>query len=173
MKLIGLTDWRRAFAASRKNGLEPQDVLGLLAFWQSNTSHFQCPLGAIHYALKTAEPRHRDTTWGEAFPLSAEAERLRRRAEREAQARQRAACTTPGVSDATRVRELRLRQLELEFEPILKGFANLGEVIARYQPPEAIAARLRPYSTQRWSRSLRASDDTRLALLEFLDSARN
>ena len=80
---------------------------------------------------------------------------------------------SPTAGDESRARESRLRQLELEFEPILKGFANLGEVIARYQPPEAIAARLRPYSTQRWSRSLRANDDTRLALLEFLDHARN
>jgi hypothetical protein len=159
-----LTDWQRPLADARKNGLEPQDVLNLIAVWQSEQAHFQSPLGALHYALRKAEPRHAESGWVGLLPLSEEALRLRRRAEREAQQR-RCVADRPAQGDASP--DARLRQLEFAFDGRLKG-QTVGEVIQRYAVPDAIAARLASYRDHRWSSSLRIGSTLKLALLEHL-----
>ena len=132
---------------------------------RDHVSHFRSLRGAwgpvvLYYRLLSPELRHWQPTDGWPPPLAAYAS-----------AQQRTTSST--AADEARARTARLRQLELDFDPVLKDFANIGEVIARYQVPDRIAARLRPYIAQRWTRSLRASDETKLLLLEHLNGGEN
>lgn len=160
-----LTDWRKPLDACRRAGLTPDDVLALIAVWRSEQGHLEKPLGALHYALRHAEPRHRGQ-WAELLPLKDAVLRERRRASRAAVA----AADPPARVDHSR--ESRLRQLEFDWTPRLAGLA-VSDIVARFSVPPAIAARLEQYGASRWTKGLRMNEAVKLDLLEFLNQERN
>ena len=165
----GITDWQRPLRDAAKNGLAPQAVLDLIAHWRSVQTLLQSPLGALHYALRHAEPRHVAGDWLGLLPISDEVLRLRRRAEREAEQR-RHLVAAPKAAPGDTSPELRLRQLEIRFDAELKG-QKIGDIVKRCVVPDAIVKRLALFHDQRWSGSLRMAEPLKLALLEHLAAA--
>ncbi len=152
VRLAGVSNWRRSVSDCRKHGLQPSDVLDLVAWWQDHQSEFSRPEGALCYALRNAHPSQRED-WGLAFPRKPEA------VQRPLAAQGTQSAST--ADDHLRAREGRLRQMEFQWEAEVKGL-TIPEIVTKFELPAELQTKLARYPT--WEHT-RNADSLRIEVL--------